>query len=57
MNEKDDNTRIHACRQKLIDDLNAAALPLAVLELILENLLGTVRAEMGKETHEESASN
>ena len=46
MNEKDDNTRIHACRQKLIDDLNAAALPLAVLELILENLLGTVRAEM-----------
>lgn len=41
-----DNKRIHECRRKIVAALNEAKIPYATSELILENILYVVRANM-----------
>ena len=44
-----DNKRIKECKRKVIAAINAAKLPFAVSELILENVLNAVRENMAAE--------
>lgn len=44
-----DNKRIKECKRKVIAAINEAKLPFAVTELILENVLATVRENMAAE--------
>lgn len=44
-----DNKRIKECKRKVIAAINAATLPFAVTELILENVLNAVRENMAAE--------
>ena len=41
-----DNKRTHECRRKIVAALNEAKIPYATSELILENILYVVRANM-----------
>lgn len=41
-----DNKRIHECRRKIVAALNEAKISYATSELILENILYVVRANM-----------
>ena len=41
-----DNKRTHECRRKIVEALNEAKIPYATSELILENILYVVRANM-----------
>ena len=45
--------RIRQCRQEVVEALNRAKLPLAVLELILENMLQEVTAKMAAEKEDD----
>lgn len=44
-----DTKRIKECRRKIIAAINEAKIPFAVSELVLENVLATVRENMAAE--------
>ena len=44
-----DNKRIKECKRKIIAAINEAKIPFAVSELVLENVLATVRENMAAE--------
>ena len=44
-----DTKRIKDCKRRIIAALNEAKIPYAVSELVLENVLATVRANMAAE--------
>lgn len=44
-----DSKRIKECKRKIIAAINEAKIPFAVSELVLENVLATVRENMAAE--------